>query len=131
VDRPRSRSRAAVGTLAPSVLAVAVLGLALDLRWIPGPHSPALTVVPAAAACIPAGAVASVPRLGRRGSPRTQPRRGAAVFEGVRQASAEIGRPDWKLLGAITLYAFDNAVLWAAFRAFGRSRRLASWEWPT
>lgn len=28
---------------------------------------------------------------------------------------------DWKLLGAVAYYVFDNAVLWAAFRAYGSS----------
>jgi hypothetical protein len=26
---------------------------------------------------------------------------------------------DWKLLGALGYYAFDNAVLWASFRPLG------------
>ena len=28
---------------------------------------------------------------------------------------------NWKLLGALGYYAFDNAVLWAAFHAYGRT----------
>jgi hypothetical protein len=42
----------------------------------------------------------------------------------VREAEELIAGHDWKLLGAFAYYAFDNAVLWAAFRAFGHSPSL-------
>jgi uncharacterized protein (TIRG00374 family) len=32
---------------------------------------------------------------------------------------------DWKLLGALGYYAFDNAVLWASFQAYGRTPSVA------
>jgi uncharacterized protein (TIRG00374 family) len=31
---------------------------------------------------------------------------------------------NWKLAGAVAYYAFDNAVLWAAFHAYGRTPSL-------
>src|SRR6202043_830158 len=31
---------------------------------------------------------------------------------------------NWKLVGAVAYYAFDNAVLWAAFHAYGRTPAL-------
>jgi uncharacterized protein (TIRG00374 family) len=32
---------------------------------------------------------------------------------------------DWKLVGALAYYVFDNAVLWAAFHAYGHTPPLA------
>ena len=32
-----------------------------------------------------------------------------------------MGTGNWKLVGALGYYAFDNAVLWAAFRAYGHA----------
>ena len=44
-----------------------------------------------------------------------------AMSGGNRDARALIAAGDWKLSGALAYYAFDNAVLWAAFRAFGHT----------
>ena len=41
------------------------------------------------------------------------------MSDGVRDARALVTARDWKLIGAVAYYAFDNAVLWAAFHAFG------------
>jgi uncharacterized membrane protein YbhN (UPF0104 family) len=124
-ERPTvARSRAIAFVLltnAPSVLVVGLVGMALGFRWIRGPHAAALTFVPAAGAFIVLGAVASLPLLARRPSPRTRERRWAAVYDGAREADAVIWACDWKLLGAAAYFAFDNAALWAAFRAFGHS----------
>jgi uncharacterized membrane protein YbhN (UPF0104 family) len=104
-------------TNAPNALAVAVVGIALGSGLAPGPHAAALTFLPAAGALVLLGAVASLPLLA---SPlRTRRPPGAALFEGVHEANTLIRGRDWKLLGAIAYYAFDNAALWAAFRAFG------------
>jgi Lysylphosphatidylglycerol synthase TM region len=40
---------------------------------------------------------------------------------GVIEARALISGRSWKLLGAVAYYAFDNAVLWATFKAFGHT----------
>jgi uncharacterized membrane protein YbhN (UPF0104 family) len=43
------------------------------------------------------------------------------VSDGVVQARCVLVARDWKLLGAVGYYAFDNAVLWAAFHAYGHT----------
>ncbi|MGB0098321.1 MAG: flippase-like domain-containing protein [Solirubrobacteraceae bacterium] len=39
----------------------------------------------------------------------------------VTEAHALVTAANWKLVGALGYYAFDNAVLWAAFHAYGRT----------
>src|ERR1700729_4519554 len=50
--------------------------------------------------------------------PLAQPIR--AISDGVREAPTLVSAGNWKLVGALAYYAFDNAVLWAAFHAYGR-----------
>jgi uncharacterized protein (TIRG00374 family) len=40
---------------------------------------------------------------------------------GVIETRALLRGRNWKLLGAVAYYAFDNAVLWASFKAFGQT----------
>jgi hypothetical protein len=49
----------------------------------------------------------------------------AVVRDGVAYARCVLAAGNWKLLGAFGYYAFDNAVLWAAFRAYGRTPPLS------
>lgn len=115
-------------TTAPGVLALALAGISLWLGWPPGPHG-ALATLPAAAAAL---AVLTVTWLLARspdaapgsGHPRTHRLRwltGAVVpiRAGAADARRLVMTRDWKLLGAVAYYVFDNAVLWAAFRAYG------------
>ena len=45
-----------------------------------------------------------------------------ALDEGVREAGRILRRGDWRVIaGSLGYWAFDNAVLWACFRAFGES----------
>jgi uncharacterized protein (TIRG00374 family) len=46
-----------------------------------------------------------------------------AARDGVPSARSILLARDWKLLGAVGYYAFDNAALWAAFHAYGASPR--------
>ena len=115
-------------TNAANVAVLGVLGIAVGIGWIPGPRAAELTIVPAAAALALLGAVASLPRwLHPDASRRTRGFRrrtielAGGLSAAVREAEALIRGHDWKLLGAFAYYAFDNAVLWAAFRAFGHS----------
>jgi uncharacterized protein (TIRG00374 family) len=41
------------------------------------------------------------------------------MSDGIGDARSLVTAHDWKLIGAVAYYAFDNAVLWAAFHAFG------------
>jgi uncharacterized membrane protein YbhN (UPF0104 family) len=115
-------------TNAPGAVVLAAVGIVLWLGLPDGPHQSALTILPALLAL---GLLIGTWLAGR--SSRSQPpssRRGlasralakpvSAVSDGVSDAHALVAARDWKLVGAVAYYAFDNAVLWAAFHAFGR-----------
>jgi uncharacterized membrane protein YbhN (UPF0104 family) len=118
-------------TNAPSVAVLAALGLAMGAGLFSGPHDAAVTLVPGglALALLAAGAFVRAPTgsatTSRSGSPR---RLGRVVVVtlgslrgGMSEARALLLSRDWKLLGALAYYAFDNAVLWAAFHAYGHA----------
>jgi uncharacterized membrane protein YbhN (UPF0104 family) len=115
-------------TNAPGVVVLATVGILLWLGLPDGPHQSAVTILPALLAV---GLLMGTWLAGR--SSRRQPpssRRGlgsnalakpvSAVSDGITDARALLTARDWKLIGAVAYYAFDNAVLWAAFHAFGR-----------
>jgi uncharacterized protein (TIRG00374 family) len=119
---------------AANFVAVAVLG---TVMWLGvGPDvSPLLTLLPAVLAVIVIAAVCLIPALAARRTARDREeiarwRRwlGAAVDalqEGVREAGRTVRRRDWQVIaGSLGYWAFDNAVLWACFRAFGESPAL-------
>ncbi len=109
---------------------VAAVGLALffggsSLSW-------ALTLVPGVMALLFMGAVASLPRIVGRTGPVEEEhpnrRRRAlrfargALSEGIREAGRLLRSGDPRIyLGSLAYYAFDNAVLWAAFEALGEA----------
>jgi uncharacterized membrane protein YbhN (UPF0104 family) len=111
-------------------VAVAVLGAALAVGLL-GPHLALwLTALPAALSVLTILAVAAVPRLGPGEPPEpdaSRLRRGIsatrlAVVDGVAEArqilrSGHLG----VIAGSVGYWAFDNAVLWATFHAFGAS----------
>jgi uncharacterized membrane protein YbhN (UPF0104 family) len=114
-------------TNAPGAIVLAAVGIMLWLGLPEGPHQSALTILPALLAV---GLLIGT-SLARRSSRRQPPssRRGlashalarplSAMSDGVSDARALVAAGDWKLVGAVAYYAFDNAVLWAAFHAFG------------
>jgi uncharacterized membrane protein YbhN (UPF0104 family) len=116
---------------AVNFVAVAVLGIVMWLGVGPA-VSPLLTLLPAVLAVVAIAAVAVVPALAAR-RPVREPgalrgwRRWAAVAvaalaAGVREAGRIIRRRDWRVIaGSLGYWAFDNAVLWACFRAVGES----------
>ena len=117
-------------TNAPNLLVLGVLGLLLGSGILDGPHTPALTALPAALALSAIAVTLLVPVVSHQRtttSPaRTIPRRWVSTAigqleEGVIEARALLARRNWKLLGAFAYYAFDNAVLWAAFEASGHT----------
>jgi uncharacterized membrane protein YbhN (UPF0104 family) len=110
-------------------VAVAVLGTAMALGLGPE-NSIWLTAVPAVIAAAAIGLVAVVSRAGpgpevdpdaslvRRvvaGTRRAVPDGAAEAFEIVRSGNRRV------IAGAVGYWAFDNAVLWATFHAFGLS----------
>jgi uncharacterized membrane protein YbhN (UPF0104 family) len=110
-------------------LAVAILGTVMALGV--GPDlSPWLTAFPAAVAALVIAAVVALPRLGPghpAGPEDSWLRRGLsasrrAVITGSSEAGQILRSGNAKVLaGSVGYWAFDNAVLWATFHAFGIS----------
>ena len=116
---------------AANFAAVAVIGTAMWLGAGPA-VSPLLTLLPAVLAIVAIAAVAAIPLIAARRPPRDRGdvqgwRRwiafvADALGDGVREAGRILRRRDWRVLaGSLGYWAFDNAVLWACFRAFGES----------
>ena|GEM_PF-2137339 len=130
----RSAVAFVVLTNLPSVAMLAAIGLALRVGLVPGPRNATLTLLPAALALavLTAGSVIGGRRVGGSTSACRSPRRLvralvgtlSSLRDGVREARALVLGGNWKLAGALAYYAFDNAVLWAAFHAFGRTPAL-------
>ena len=119
---------------AANFVAVAVLGVVMWLGVGPS-VSPLLTLLPAALAIAAIVAVSLIPAIAARRPPRDpQPlqrwrRWLAAAIDaldgGVREAGRVLRRRDWRVIaGSFGYWAFDNAVLWACFRAFGETPAL-------
>jgi uncharacterized membrane protein YbhN (UPF0104 family) len=102
---------------------------AAKTRSLDGPHAPSVTIVPAAIALSAIGLTLLLPSvsLQRMSRARLGIAHGVVSFVatelklGVVEAVALLRGRSWKLLGAVAYYAFDNAVLWAAFKAFGHT----------
>jgi uncharacterized protein (TIRG00374 family) len=122
-------------TYFPYVIALIVFGLGLRLGIFPGEAPFGLTVVPAILAVIAlaigllcalvptdlqrrlSGWAAGGGRLARLAQKAANAP--AAASAGMRDALAHVRSRDPALLGATLFWAFQVAVLWAAFRAFG------------
>lgn len=111
-------------------LAVAVLGTALAVGLLGPELSLWLTAFPAAVAALTLAAVATIPRLGPGrplGPEASRLRRGLnatrrAVIDGTAEAMQILRSGNRRVLaGSVGYWAFDNAVLWASFHAFGLS----------
>ncbi len=126
--------------------ALVVCGVGLYAGVFGGPHPFAITVVPAiigAVGLVAITVLALLPpdleqrlsrlepgrktRLGRRvvhllGRFATAT---AAASDGARFALQKLRHPEWALLGVITWWAFNVAVLYACFRAFGEAPPVA------
>jgi uncharacterized membrane protein YbhN (UPF0104 family) len=108
-------------------VAVAVLGTAMALGL--GPDlSLWLTAFPAALSVAFIAFVLWLPRLGPGREPgpdagrvpRAVSSARAALFEGTAGAVEAVRSRNWQVIvGSIGYWAFDNAVLWATFHAFG------------
>jgi uncharacterized protein (TIRG00374 family) len=111
-------------------IAVAVLGTVMALGLVGPELSPWLTVAPAAGAFLVIVAVLAVPRLGVGAPVPAGARRTRTAMREVRKAlvggtreAVQIVRSRNLLViaGALGYWAWDNAVLWATFHAFGYS----------
>jgi uncharacterized membrane protein YbhN (UPF0104 family) len=109
-------------------VAVAVLGVAMAIGLVGPPVSLWLTAFPAALALLTIAGVLLLPRLGEGTlappeAGRTRRSLSVArrsVVTGTREAVEILRAGDPRVIaGAIGYWFFDNAVLWAAFHAFG------------
>jgi uncharacterized membrane protein YbhN (UPF0104 family) len=97
------------------------LGVGPDRSWL-------LTLLPALLAALALGAVPLIGMLrgreprGEHGWRRAVGLVVAALGDGVREAGRILRRRDWRVIaGSLGYWAFDNAVVWACFHAFGES----------
>lgn len=104
-------------------VAVFVVGMLMFLGV--GPSTPVwLTLVPAILAL---AVLAAVPLLGVLGDRRPERPHWLVVAlkalgDGVHEAGRVLARHDWRVIvGALGYWVFDNAVIWACFRAFGET----------
>jgi uncharacterized membrane protein YbhN (UPF0104 family) len=114
-------------TSAVNVLAVAIIGVPMWLGLIPGSRRALLTLVPALAAIATIVGVLALAAWARGAAAQ---RRGAsgrttvalrALGDGVQDAIELVRARDWRLLGAVAYWLFDNLVLWACFAALGHA----------
>ena len=119
--------------LVPEAIVLGLLGLSLRLGWLEGPRDAGRTL-PAAAVALAILAVVAFARRRRRrhhhgrptsrgwwAAPGAAQAAAAVVLDGLVDARSILAARNWKLLGALGYYAFDNAVLWAAFHAYGHT----------
>jgi uncharacterized protein (TIRG00374 family) len=113
---------------AANFVAVVVVGVVMWLGLGSPSLSPALTILPAVLAAAVLAGVAALPMLLDRASGERRVARGARVLgRGVREALALLRTGNLAIvLGSLGYWAFDNAVLWASFHAFGVSPALTA-----
>jgi uncharacterized protein (TIRG00374 family) len=114
-------------TSAVNVGAVAIIGLLMFAGILPGSENALLTLLPACAAIVTVSATLLLARGARRAAERKQGAHGRAVVAltaisgGVEEALALLREHDWRLLGAVAYWAFDNLTLFACLAAFGHA----------
>jgi uncharacterized membrane protein YbhN (UPF0104 family) len=112
-------------TSAVNVGAVVVIGLPMWLGVIPGSRDPLLTLLPAVVAFATIVATLALAVWAGRAAAEQRLKNGraavalVAVSDGVYDAVRLIRRRDWRLLGAVGYWLFDNLVLYACLAAFG------------
>ncbi len=112
-------------TSAANVGAVVLIGIPMWLGLLAGSRDPLLTLLPAVVALATiAGTLALAAWAGRAASRQRleHGRAGVAVTAlsgGVEDAIALIRSGDWRLLGAVAYWLFDNLALYACLAAFG------------
>jgi uncharacterized membrane protein YbhN (UPF0104 family) len=112
-------------TSAVNVGAVVVIGVPMWLGLIPGSRNPLLTLLPAAAALAAILGTLALAAWARRAAARRPLEQGrwavtlVALSGGVEDAVRLIREHDWRVLGAIGYWLFDNLALYACLAAFG------------
>jgi uncharacterized membrane protein YbhN (UPF0104 family) len=112
-------------TSAVNVSAVVLIGIPMWLGLLPGSRNPLLTLWPAIAALLLIAGVLALAAWARREVARRVLERGragvalTALSGGVADAMRLIREGDWRLLGAVAYWAFDNLVLYACLASLG------------
>jgi uncharacterized membrane protein YbhN (UPF0104 family) len=112
-------------TSAVNVGAVALIGIPMWLGIIAGSQDELLTLAPALAAITAITGTLALAAWARRTAEARAGKRGratvalTAIGGGVEDALGLIGKRDWRLLGAVGYWLFDNLVLYACLAAFG------------
>jgi len=110
-----------------NVGAVVVIGVPMWLGVIPGSRNPLLTLLPATVALLMIAGTIALAAWARRAAAARPAQRGrvavalAAVSGGVYDALGLIRAHDWRLLGALGYWLFDNLVLYACLAASGHA----------
>jgi uncharacterized membrane protein YbhN (UPF0104 family) len=110
-----------------NVAAVVVIGVPMWLGLVPGSRDALLTLLPAAAALATIVGTLALAAWARRAAANRLLKEGraavalTAVSGGVADALRLIREHDWRLLGAVGYWLFDNLVLYACFVAFGHA----------
>jgi uncharacterized protein (TIRG00374 family) len=112
-------------TSAVNVGAVVLIGVPMWLGLLPGSQKFVLTLLPAAVALATILGVFALAGWARRAAERRSARGGRrtvalkALADGVEDALRLLREHDWRLLGALAYWLFDNLVLYACLAAFG------------
>jgi len=112
-------------TSAVNVGAVVVIGLPMWLGLLPGSRKALLTLLPAAAALASILGTLALAAWARRAAARRPLEHGrwavtlVALSGGVEDAVRLIREHDWRVLGAVAYWLFDNLALYACLAAFG------------
>jgi uncharacterized membrane protein YbhN (UPF0104 family) len=114
-------------TSAVNVGAVVAIGLPMWLGLLSGSRNPLLTLLPAAVAFASIVGTLMLAAWARRASARRPLEHGrvavalTALSGGIEDAVRLIRARDWRLLGAVAYWLFDNLVLYACLAAFGHT----------
>jgi uncharacterized membrane protein YbhN (UPF0104 family) len=114
-------------TSAVNVIAVVAIGVPMWLGLLPGSRDELLTLLPAALALGLIAAVLAIARWARWMVDRygAEDRRLEvaliAISRGVEDALGLLRAPDWRLLGSVAYWLFDNLALYACLAAFGQT----------
>jgi uncharacterized membrane protein YbhN (UPF0104 family) len=112
-------------TSAVNVGAVLLIGVPMWLGLLPGSRDPLLTLLPALLALGTIAGTLALAGWARRAASRRRGEEGRAVVAlvavggGVQDAVSLIRAREWKLLGAVGYWMWDNVCLYACLAAYG------------
>jgi uncharacterized protein (TIRG00374 family) len=112
-------------TSAVNVIAVVIFGVLMAFGLLSGSVNPLLTLLPAAAALVSVVVILALARWAEQLSRREEFAHGrkavalTALSGGVQDAVIAIRQHDWRLLGSVAYWFFDNLTLFVCFEAYG------------